>query len=197
MSGIVTADLSVSLEGVAAGHDQSAEHPFGPAVGERLHTWMFEHGDDNADEVAAITDAGAFIMGRNMFGPDRGEWDLDWHGWWGTNPPYHQPVFVLGHRPRPPVEMEGGTTFVFVHDGIESALHQAREAAGDRDVAIAGGATTINAYLAAGLLDELRLHVAPITVGDGVRIFDGVPDLTLTPVSSRATPHVTHLTWRA
>ncbi|AKU14888.1 dihydrofolate reductase family protein [Luteipulveratus mongoliensis] len=191
----LVADLSVSLDGVAAGHDQSREHPFGPKVGERLHTWMFEHAEDNADEVAAITDAGAHIMGRNMFGPDRGDWDLSWKGWWGDDPPYHSLVFVLGHRPREPLEMEGGTTYIFVTDGIESALEQARAAAGDRDVAITGGATTVNEYLAAGLLDELRLHIAPFTIGEGVRVFGDVPDVRLVPVASRTTPHVTHVTW--
>jgi dihydrofolate reductase len=192
----VTADMAVSLDLVGSGHDQSREHPFGPRVGERLHTWMFEHGDDHAEEVAAITAAGAYVMGRHMFGPDRGDWDLDWTGWWGPEPPYHAPVFVLGHRPRDPVEMAGGTTFHFVTDGIHAALDRAREAAGRRDVSIAGGVRTLNAYLAAGLVDELRLHVVPFTVGEGLRVFDDVPDLRLVPVSARATPHVTHLTWR-
>lgn len=194
--GRVTADMAVALDGVATGHDQSAEQPFG-SVGERLHTWMFDHADDHADELAAITAADAFVMGRNMFGPDRGDWDLDWRGWWGPEPPYHAPVFVLGHRPRPPLEMEGGTTFVFVTDGLEAAVHRARAVAGDGDVSIAGGPTTLNACLAAGLVDELRLHVVPITVGPGIRVFDGVDDLALEPVASRTTPHVTHLTWRA
>ena len=194
--GIVTADMAVSLDLVGAGRDQTLEHPFGPLVGERLHTWMFEHAEESADEIAAITDAGAYVMGRHMFGPDRGEWDEEWHGWWGPDPPYHAPVFVLGSRPRKPVEMEGGTTFSFVTDGIEEALEQARVAAGDRDVSIAGGVGTLNAYLAAGLLDELRLHVVPFTVGEGLRVFEGVPDLALEPVSARATPHVTHLVWR-
>ena len=194
----VTADISVSLDLVGAGEDQSLEHPFGRRVGEgeRLHTWMFEHGDENADEVAAITAAGAFIMGRHMFDPNRGEWDPDWQGWWGPEPPYHAPVFVLCSRPRDPLAMAGGTTFHFVTDGIEAALARAREAAGDQDVAVAGGPTTINAFLRAGLLDELRLHVVPITYGEGLRIFDGVPDLELVPASSRTTPHVTHLVWR-
>jgi dihydrofolate reductase len=191
----VTADMAVSLDLVGSGHDQSLEHPFGPKVGERLHTWMFEH-DDSADEVAAIVDAGAFVMGRNMFGPDRGEWDLDWTGWWGPEPPNHGPVFVLGHRGRAPVEMEGGTTFHFVTDGLEAAVGRAREAAGDRNVSITGGVTTLNSALAAGLVDELRLHVVPITVGEGLRVFDGVPDLVLEPVASRTTPWVTHVTWR-
>lgn len=135
-------------------------------------------------------------MGRNMFGPDRGEWDLDWQGWWGPNPPYHAPTFVLCHRPRPSVEMEGGTVFHFVTDGIEAALERAREAAGDKNVSIAGGPGTLNQYLAAGLVDELRLHVAPFVAGGGERLFDGADGLELTPVHSRTTPHVTHLVYR-
>jgi dihydrofolate reductase len=141
-------------------------------------------------------EAGAFVMGRHMFGPDRGEWDLDWTGWWGPDPPYHGPVFVLGHRPRQPVEMEGGTSFTFVTDGIEAALELAQDAAGDRNVAVAGGPTTLNAYLRAGLVDELRLHVAPLVVGTGIRVFEGVTEQAYVPVASRTTPHVTHLTWR-
>jgi dihydrofolate reductase len=147
-------------------------------------------------EVEAITAAGAYIMGRNMFSPGRGEWDLDWKGYWGEDPPYHAPVFVLTHYPREPLEMQGGTTFRFVTDGIESALEQARASAGDRDVAIAGGAATVNQYIAAGLLDELRLHVTPILLGAGERVFEGVPNLTLKPVVGRHTDLVTHLTYR-
>ena len=193
----VTADMAVSLDLVGAGRDQSAEHPFGPRVGERLHqAWMFDHRDDHADEIAAITEARAYVMGRHMFGPDRGDWDLSWTGWWGPEPPYHGPVFVLGHQPRDPVPMEGGTTFHFVTDGVESAVAQAKAAADGGDVSIAGGVTTLNAALAAGLVDELRLHVVPFTVGEGLRVFDGVGDLTLVPAAARATPQVTHLTWR-
>jgi dihydrofolate reductase len=194
--GQVTADIAVSLDLVASGRDQSREHPFGPVVGERLHTWMFEHGDESTAEIDAILHARAYVMGRHMFGADRGDWDLDWQGWWGPEPPYHGPVFVLGSRPREPLVMEGGTTFHFVTGGIEAALARAREAAGDGDVSIAGGPTTLNAYLAAGLVDELRLHVVPFTVGDGLRVFDGVADLAMVPASSRTTPHVTHLTYR-
>jgi dihydrofolate reductase len=192
----VTCDISVSVDGFAAGPNQTLEEPFGEGVGERLHTWMFEGREDNVSEVEAITAAGAFIMGRNMFSPGRGEWDLDWKGWWGEEPPYHAPVFVLTHHPREPLEMQGGTTFRFVTDGIESALEQARAAAGDRNVSIAGGAATVNQYLAAGLIDELRLHVAPILLGVGERVFEGVPNLTLQPVAGRHTDLVTHLTYR-
>ena len=194
--GLVTADISVSLDLVAAGRDQSREHPFGPDVGERLHTWMFQHGQDSPDEVAAILRARADVMGRHMFGPDRGEWDLEWQGWWGPEPPYQSPVFVVCSRPREPLIMAGGTTFHFVTEGIEAALERAREAAGDGDVAIAGGPGTLNAYLAAGLVDELRLHVVPFTLGKGLRVFDGVEDLAMVPTSSRTTPYVTHLTYR-
>jgi len=194
--GIVTADMAVSLDLVGSGHDQSHEHPFGVRVGERLHTWMFEHREENAEEVAAITTAGAYVMGRNMFGPDRGDWDLDWTGWWGPEPPYHASVFVVGHREREPVEMAGGTTFHFVTEGVEEAIARARDAAGDRDVSIAGGVTTLNSALRSGLVDELRLHVVPFTIGDGLRVFDDVPDLALEPFASRTTPWVTHLTWR-
>jgi dihydrofolate reductase len=192
----VTADMTITLDGYGSGENQTKERPFGHLDSDRLHAWQFDHRDENADEANAITVAGAYVMGRNMFGPDRGEWDLDWKGWWGPNPVYHAPVFVLGHRPRPSVEMEGGTTYHFVTDGIEAALEQARNAAGDKNVSIAGGPSTLNQYLAAGLVDELRLHVAPFVAGGGERVFDGVGDVELTPVSSRTTPHVTHLVYR-
>ena len=165
-------------------------------MGDRLHAWMFDDPEENRVERDRITAANAFIMGRNMFGPVRGEWDRKWNGWWGDNPPYHSAVFVLTHHAREPQPMEGGTTFHFVTDGVESALAQAREAAGDADVAIAGGATTVNQYLAAGLLDELRLHISPLTIGAGTRLFEGVPQLKLEQVSSRATSQVTHVTYR-
>jgi dihydrofolate reductase len=193
----VTADISVSLDGFAAGPNQSEQLPFGEGLeDEQLHTWMFEHGDENRAEVDAITDAGAYIMGRNMFSPGRGEWDLDWQGWWGPEPPYHAPVFVLTHHRREPLEMAGGTTFTFVTEGPESALAQARAAAGDRPVAIAGGAATINQYLSLKAIDELRLHVVPITVGAGERIFDGTGGLTFDIGRIRSTEHVVHVTLR-
>jgi dihydrofolate reductase len=192
----VTADMTITLDGYGSGRGQSAERPFGHLDADRLHAWQFDHREENAEEAGAITVAGAYIMGRNMFGPDRGEWDLDWKGWWGPDPVYHAPVFVLGHRPRPSVEMEGGTTYHFVTEGIEAALEQARDAAGEKNVSIAGGPGTLNQYLGAGLVDELRLHLAPFVAGSGERVFDGVGDVELTPVSSRATPHVTHLVYR-
>jgi dihydrofolate reductase len=171
----VTCDMSISVDGFAAGPNQSEANPFGEGVGNRLHRWMFDQPDENA---AAI------------------DWDLEWRGWWGEDPPYHAPVFVLTHHPREPVAMQGGTTFTFVTDGIEAALARAREAAGDRDVAIAGGAGTVNQYLAAGLIDELRLHVAPVVLGVGERLFDGVGDIDLEQLEATQTALVTHLRYR-
>jgi dihydrofolate reductase len=193
---MVTADISITLDGYATGEGQSRERPFGDLDADRLHAWQFDHRAEIEAERGVITEAGAFIMGRKMFSSDSGEWDLDWRGWWGDDPPYHAPVFVLAHRPRESVELEGGTVFHFVTDGIEAALAVARESAGDRNVSIAGGPGTLNQYLAAGLVDELRLHVAPFVAGGGERVFDGTKGIGLTPVSSRATPHVTHLTYR-
>lgn len=192
----VTCDMSMSIDGFVAGPRQTMENPFGEGIDGRLHQWMFDEPEANADAIKAITAAGAYIMGRNMFGPGRGEWDLEWNGWWGDEPPYHAPVFVLTGHPRETVTMEGGTSYTFVTDGIESALAQARAAAGDADVAIAGGAHTVNQYLAAGLIDELRLHVAPVIIGAGERLFDGVTDTNLEPVATSSTALVTHLTYR-
>jgi dihydrofolate reductase len=191
----VVCDISVSADGYAAGPEQSREDRLGKG-GELLHRWMFETPEENTAELGEITAAGAFIMGRNMFGPIRGEWDGDWKGWWGDEPPYHAPVFVLTHHPREPVAMAGGTTFIFVTDGIESALRQARAAAGERNVAIAGGASTVDQYLAAGLLDELRLHIAPVLLGAGERLFARVPDVHLEPLSARSASLVTHVSYR-
>jgi dihydrofolate reductase len=157
---------------------------------------MFDRPEENAAEIETITAAGAYVMGRNMFSPGRGEWDPDWTGWWGEEPPYHAPVFVLTHHPREPLTMKGGTSFTFVTDGTLAALDRAREAAGDADVAIAGGAATVNQYLAAGLIDELRLHVVPLVLGAGERLFEGVADVDLEPVSVRRTDLVTHLVYR-
>jgi dihydrofolate reductase len=193
----VMCDMAISVDGFAAGPNQSADNPFGEGVGDRLHKWMFEEAEANAAAIERITDAGAFVMGRNMFGPGRGAWDESWKGWWGDEPPYGAPVFVLTHHRREPVEMQGGTTFHFVTDGIESALAQAREAAADRNVAIAGGPQTVNQYLAAGLIEELRLHVAPAVLGAGERLFDGVGALTLEPLEEPwGTGLVTHLSYR-
>jgi dihydrofolate reductase len=194
--GIVKCGIAVSLDGFVAGPNQSLDNPFGEGVGEALHQWMFEKPEDHVDEIAALSSAGAYIMGRNMFGPGRGDWDLQWTGWWGPEPPYHAPVFVLTHHPRDPVVAAGGTTFTFVSGGIEEALKLARHAAGERDVAIAGGAATINQYLAARAIEELWLHVAPVTLGAGERLFDNVGRLTFEPLSTRTTDLVTHVRYR-
>jgi dihydrofolate reductase len=193
---LVTCDMAVSLDGYTAGPNQTLENPFGDGAREHLVRWMLEAPEENAAERAAITEASAYIMGRNMFSPGRGEWDLEWTGWWGEDPPYHAPTFVLTHYEREPIEMQGGTTFHFVTDGIESAMRQAREAAGDGSVSIAGGAATVNQYLAAGLIDELRLHVAPVVLGKGERLLADAGSFELEPVSARQTSLVTHLTYR-
>ena len=194
----VFCDISVTMNGYASGRGQTLEKPFGDLDADKLHAWMFDeqYGAESAAEVAAIVDAGAFIMGRNMFGPDRGDWDLGWHGWWGADPPYHGPVFVLAHRDREPVEMEGGTTFHFVTDGIEAALERARDAAGDRNISITGGPAILNQYLAAGLVDELRLHVSPMIAAGGERVFENVDAQDWMQVSARQTTLVTHLVYR-
>jgi dihydrofolate reductase len=194
--GIVFSDLAVSADGYATGLNQTEESPFGDIDASWLHNWMFDAYEENKAEVDAIVESGATIMGRNMFGPVRGEWDRDWRGWWGEEPPYHNPVFVLTNHPHEPIEMQGGTTFHFVTEGIESALAQAREVAGEQGISIAGGPTTVNRFLAAGLLDELRLHITPSILGAGVRVFDGVPPQRLERVSVRATSLVTHITYR-
>ncbi|MFH8249222.1 dihydrofolate reductase family protein [Microbacterium sp. B2969] len=192
----VIGTMSISLDGIGSGHNQTEERPFGDAPNDLLHQWMFETPDENRAEIDAIVDAGAFVMGRNMFGPIRGEWRGDWTGWWGPNPPYHAPVFVLTHHPRETIEMEGGTTFHFVTDGIESALEQARDAAGTHNVHIAGGVSTINQYVGAGLIDELMLQISPTIVGGGLRLFDGVGPVDLELLSTRGASVVTHVRYR-
>ena len=189
----VTCDMAMSVDGFTAGPNQGPDKPFGDGAVDRLHQWMFEEPEANAAAIEAIGAAGAYVMGRNLFGPGRGGWDLDWKGWWGDEPPYHAPVFVLSHHPREPLVMQGGTTFTFVTDGIDSALAQAREAAGEADVAIAGGAATVNQYLAAGSIDELRLHVVPAVLGAGERLLDGVGAIGLEQLAVSGTDHVTHL----
>jgi dihydrofolate reductase len=199
-TGRVIANISISADGYVAGAGQTEERPFGQdggdGWGDKFHGWMFDSPDENKAEVEEIAAYAAVIMGRNMFGPVRGEWDRQWNGWWGDDPAFHNPVFVLTHYAREPQPMQGGTTYHFVTDGIESALKQAREAAGDGDVSILGGAETINQYLAAGLVDELRLHVVPLVLGTGARLFDGVPRLELEQVKSRGATGVTHVTYR-
>ncbi|HVE66992.1 MAG TPA: dihydrofolate reductase family protein [Solirubrobacteraceae bacterium] len=205
----VRCHISISLDGFVAGPNQTREEPLGEG-GERLHDWAIataawreshgrEGGEHNADAgVVAATQAGvgAHVMGRRMFGGGDGPWDETWTGWWGEDPPFHTPVFVLTHHPRAPLEMRGGTTFEFVTEGIEAALERARAAAGDGDVAIAGGASTVNQYLAAGLLDELHLHVVPVVLGGGARLLEDVGHPQLEPVEVVASRGVTHLKYR-
>ena len=197
----VTIDITISLDGFVAGPNQSVENPIGEN-GDRLHRWMFEAAAKNASELEAITSSGAYIMGRNMFGPIRDEWALgddgkiEWNGWWGPDPPYHAPVFVLTNHPRAPLVMRGGTTFTFVTEGITQALAQAIASSPDGTVSIAGGASTARQYLQAGLVDALRLHLAPVLLGTGERLFDGLNALNLEPLEARATALVTHLAYR-
>lgn len=196
----VLVNLSISADGYSAGLNQTEERPFGDdrgdGFGNKLHDWIFKSEEELADHMEYLASAKAFILGRNMFGPVRGEWDREWNGWWGEDPPYHAPVFVLTHYPRDPQQMEGGTIFSFVTDGIKSALRQAREVPGDGNIAIMGGANTINQYLAAGLVDELRLHITPFIMGEGTRLFEGVPPLDLEQIESRTSGGVTHVTYR-
>jgi dihydrofolate reductase len=191
--------MSMSLDGFVAGADQGLDNPLGIG-GEKLHKWLFPASEPRHEgDVPAYEDLsvrrGAYVMGRNMFGPVRGEWDQDWRGWWGDEPPYHAPVFVLTHYPHAPIEMAGGTTFHFVSDGFDSALQQAL-AAGDGDVDIAGGASTVRQALIAGAIDELVLDIAPVLLATGERIFDGVQDPGLTPLEVVHSPLATHIRYR-
>jgi dihydrofolate reductase len=200
--------ISMSFDGYTSGPNQSVKEPLG-VRGEELHEWVVSlrvwrtaHGQtggmDNEstrifeDEIANI---GATIMGRNMFGGHPGGWDAKapWRGWWGKNPPFHHPVFVITHHERAPLTMEGNTTFHFVTNGIESALEQARRAAGGKDIALAGGARVCQQYLKAGLVDEMLIHQVPILIGDGERLFEGVDELHgLELGETVAAPNVTH-----
>jgi dihydrofolate reductase len=188
MSKVRVAGFSLSIDGFGAGVDQSLEDPLGKR-GRELFQWFFgtrtfhamfgetggSQGTDETYAARSMAGFGAFILGRNMFGPIRGPWpDEAWKGWWGDNPPYHTPTFVLTHHPRDPLVMEGGTTFHFVTDGIEAALDQAKAAAGDKDVKIGGGVSTVRQYLQAGLVDEMHLAIAPVVLGQGESIFAGV-----------------------
>jgi dihydrofolate reductase len=206
------ASLTTSLDGYVAGPDQGAEHPLGMG-GMDLHTWAMElaawqeaHASEGGITNASTTvieemqhNVGAVIMGRNMFSPLRGPWqDESWRGWWGEDPPFHAPVFVLTHHPRAPLEMQGGTTFHFVTDGVVSAHEQAVAAADGKDISVGGGASTVQQLIAAGLLDELQISVVPILLGGGARLLDGLGDA---PVSIELTrvldaPGVTHLRYR-
>src|SRR5262245_22019381 len=207
----VRANISISLDGYGAGPNETQEQPLGEG-GEGLHDWVvelkawreahgMEGGVDNASTPIAeesLANIGAEIMGRGKFGPpDGGPWgDDSWHGWWGEEPPFHMPVFVLTHHEREPLTLSD-TTFNFVTDGIESALAQAKEAAGDKDVLLGGGPDSINQYLAAGLVDEVEIHVPPILLGGGKRLFEGVgPDLKLEELRAVEAPGVAHLKYR-
>ena len=195
-----TCHMSISLDGFVAGPDQSVDNPIGVG-GMALHDWHLRADElGNEADVALrdelLTPKGAYVMGRNMFGPVRGEWKGDWRGWWGDEPPYHAPVFVLTHFAREPIEMEGGTTFHFVTTGIEDALEQARAAAGGGDVDIAGGASTVRQALAAGAIDELLLDIVPVLLGRGESIFDGLTDPGFDPIEVRHSPNATHVRYR-
>jgi dihydrofolate reductase len=200
----------MSLDGFVAGPNQSVDNPLGIG-GMRLHEWVFglaifrgQHGmeggvvNESTPVVEeSLTNVGATVMGRNMFGGHPGPWDPKnpWNGWWGNNPPYHHPVFVLTHHKRDPLQMDGGTSFTFVSNGIEAALEQARRAAGGKDVLLAGGASAAQQYLVAGLVDEMVISIAPTLLGSGERLFEGVGDDLhgLKLVRTIAAPDVTHL----
>jgi dihydrofolate reductase len=200
MTKVIVSGFSLSIDGYGAGPSQSLEDPLGKR-GEELHTWMVEtamfhemlgkeggsQGIDNDYATRSMEGFGAFILGRNMFGPVRGGWTDDaWKGWWGDNPPYHAPTFVLTHYPRNPVEMEGGTVFHFVTGGIEAALEQARSAAAGRNVKIGGGVSTVRQYLQAGLIDEMHLAISPVVLGRGEAMF---ADLDLPALGFRVIDH--------
>jgi len=209
MSKLRVSCFSLSLDGYGAGPDQSLGNPLG-AGGEALHEWVFgtrtfrkmsgkddgATGIDNDFAARGFADVGAWILGRNMFGPIRGEWpDESWKGWWGDNPPYHCPVFVLTHHPRASIAMQGGTTFHFVTDGIHAALRRAREAANGLDIRLGGGVATIRQYLQAGLVDEMHLAVSPVLLGSGENLFAGLDLLQLgfSCVEHVAAPKATHV----
>jgi dihydrofolate reductase len=212
MSGLRVLNFGISLDGYGAGPRQDLANPLGVG-GMALHNWMFAtrtfqqlHGRDGGergvdDDFAArgFANVGAWILGRNMFGPIRGAWpDEAWKGWWGDNPPYHTPVFVLTHYPRAPIPMDGGTVFHFVTDGIHAALQRAGEAAAGRDVRLGGGIATIRAYLGAGLIDELHLAVAPVLLGSGESLLTGIdmPALGYQVVEHVPTAAATHVVLR-
>lgn len=210
MSKLRVASYSISIDGFGAGPDQSLEHPLG-VNGDKLHGWVLptatfqqrlfgkqtgNTGIDNDFAARGFENLGAWILGRNMFGPIRGPWlDEQWRGWWGDNPPYHVPVFVLTHHARGPITMQGGTVFYFVTDGIEAALEQARKAANGKDIRLGGGAATIRQYLRAGLIDELHIAMSPVLLGSGENLFTGLdlPALGYQCVEQAASDKATHM----
>jgi dihydrofolate reductase len=209
MARVRVGGFSISLDGFGAGPEQGLEHPLGRR-GQELHQWIYgtrffrtmigedggSEGVDHAYAQRSMSGFGAFILGRNMFGPVRGPWpDESWKGWWGPNPPYHAPTFVLTHYPRDPIHMAGGTSFIFVTDGIEAALAQARAAAGDLDVKIGGGVETVRQYLRAGLIDELHFALSPVILGEGEAMFAGidVPALGFRVAEHQASEQATHI----
>jgi dihydrofolate reductase len=209
MGNVRVAGFSVSVDGFGAGPEQSLANPLGRR-GEELHDWIIgsryfkqmigadggSEGVDNDYAWRAMDNFGAYILGRNMFSASRGPWSDDgWKGWWGDNPPYHAPTFILTHYPRDPIVMDGGTTFYFVTGGIQDALEQAKAAAGDLDVKIGGGASTVRQYLTAGLVDEIHLAVAPVLLGQGEQLLHGIdlPGLGFKVVEKSATEHALHI----
>jgi dihydrofolate reductase len=194
----VTAHMSISLDGFVAGPHQTLQQPLG-VRGEELHTWHMGSSDNEVDRAMTeriLAPRGAFIMGRNMFGPVRGEWGAEmWRGWWGDEPPYHCPVFVLTHHPHDPVEMAGGTTFHFV-TSFDEAMERALASAGDDTVTIAGGASAVRQGLEAGVVDEIMLNHAPVVLGSGESPFEGLTDLRLELVEAHPSPHATHVVYR-
>ncbi len=210
MGKVKVAGFSVSVDGYGAGPEQSLQNPLGKR-GTELHQWFFDTrffhemigreggAVDSIDQTyaqRAMAGFGAFILGRNMYGPIRGAWDgTDWKGWWGDNPPYHAPTFILTHHAHPPIKMEGGTTFFFITDGIKSALDQAKAAAGNLDVKIGGGVSTVRQYLEAGLIDELHYAVSPVILGQGEAMFAGLdlPSLGYTAVEQVMGEKALHL----
>ena len=209
MGRVKVAGFSLSLDGFGAGPDQSLENPLGRNGGE-MFQWFFptrafremqgaeggETGPDDDFGRRSMAGFGAFIIGRNMFGPVRGDWGgNDWQGWWGDNPPYHAPTFVLTHHARPPLHMQGGTTFHFVTGGIDAALGLAREAAGGQDIKIGGGVQTVRQYILAGHVDEIHLALSPVVLGQGEALFDGIDlrQLGYRTVEHVATPRATHI----
>lgn len=206
---VVVSGFALSMDGFGAGPEQSLENPLGRR-GTELHEWHFatrwfhqmfgqdggSEGIDNDYAARSMSGFGAFIMGRNMFGPVRGDWTgTDWTGWWGDNPPFHAPTFVLTHHPRAPLAMAGGTTFHFVTDGIEAALERARAAAGDKDVKIGGGVSTVRQYLRAGLVDVVHFAMAPVVLGRGEAMFAGIdlPALGFSVAEHVTTDAATHI----